>query len=694
MDFTQEHRPIAISTSLGEDALLLTRFTYAERLNDGFTIQASVQSSDKSVSFDDLLGTPASIRMKTGEGDGIRYFHGIIDEVREGERGQNLMNYELTIVPWFAMLKKTSDAKIFQNKSVVDIVKEVLDSNGCPQAEIRLAEGDYPKLEFCVQYLESSYAFVCRLLERAGIAWFFKHEKDRHTLVLTDSVAQHKTASGYEAIPYRESASQANITESISDWTHAGEARTGAWAHTDFDFTNPQVVASKLKGGTLGAAILQKRPHGYGEMEWFDYPGGYTEFADGKPVAKLRLEARQAFHRMNTATATAKGMEIGGVFKLEEHPRDDQNRQYLITLIGINYNAGEFSSNMADGAGGFDCHFTALDVEIPYRPACTTPRPSIIGTQTAIVTGPTGGQSKGEEEIYTDEYGRVKVHFHWDRHNDFDQNSSCWVRVVQVWAGLGFGGQFIPRIGHEVVVMFLNNDPDFPIIIGSTYNKLAKPPFTLPGMKNVSGIRSKTNPEGAPTVNFNEISFDDTKGSEVLHVQAEKDRTILVKHDNGEEVKNDETITIGHDQTMTVGNNRKKHVKADETTNVDGNRTEEVQKDEDITIVGNRTEEVKKNEDITIGENRTEEVKKNEEVQIGGDRTHQIKGTYTLKVGQKLLVDVGEEIVIRAGQGSITIQQDGTVTISGVDITTIAKGEILQKSAKDIANKGSKGLTN
>jgi type VI secretion system secreted protein VgrG len=681
-DFTQDNRPISISTDLGKDKLLLTHFTYEEQFNQCFSINAFVQSEDMTLSLDSLIGTQASISMITGQGGRRRYFHGVIDEVTQTGRVPGLADYTLTLVPWFALLRRTSDAKIFQHKSVPDIVKEVLESNSCPQAEFKIMEGDYPKLEFCVQYLEDSHSFVCRLLERAGIAWYFRHEENRHTLVLTDSVVRHTSADGYEAIPYRETSEQGDVTECIHGWEYRGSERTGIWAHTDFDFTNPHVVASQVPGGVLAAKKLEKLPHtAHGQRKWFDYPGGYTDTERGTALATVRLEALQAFHRMGSGHATAMGLTMGALFKLEEHPRKDQNREYLITRVDIDYDAGAFSSDQAEGTG-FKCTFDALDTKIPFRPALSIDPPRIHGPQTAIVTGPTGGQIKNEEEIYTDEYGRVKVHFHWDRHLDYDHNSSCWVRVAQVWAGQGWGGMHIPRIGQEVIVEFLNGDPDYPIITGRVYNKQAMPPYRLPDKRNVSGLRSKTNPGGAAPVNFNEIYMDDTKGEELLHIQAEKDRSILVKHDNEEDVGNDETITIGHDRT--------KHVKANETTNVDGNRTEEVGKNETITIQANRTEEVKKNEDITIGENRTEQVGKNEEVQIGKNRTHQIKEVDKLEVGKKLLVDVGDEIVIRTGKASIIMRKNGFIELSGVDISVIGKGEIILKATKDITIKGKK----
>ncbi|MBK9989730.1 MAG: type VI secretion system tip protein VgrG [Verrucomicrobia bacterium] len=329
------------------------------------------------------------------------------------------------------------------------------------------------------------------------------------------------------------------------------------------------------------------------------------------------------------------------------------------------FNAGGFTAGDAglqtEGHETFACGFSAMPTTQQYRPARAASKPLITGPQTAIVTGPAG------EEIHTDKFGRVKVHFHWDRYGKFDADSSCWIRVSQYWAGKNWGAMHIPRMGQEVIVEFLEGDPDKPIITGRVYNGEAKPPYPLPASKNISTLMSNSTKGGG---GYNEIKMDDTKSAELLYIQAEKDRTVLVKHDN--------TETVHHDEIIEIGNDRSKHVL----------------KNEDVTIDENRTEEVKKNEDITIGVDRTEEVKNNEEVKIGKNRTHDVGEKDILTVGKELFVNVGDKITIKTGDSSIIMLKDGTIQIKGKDISIVGSGLINIKASSDVVIKGSKVLSN
>jgi type VI secretion system secreted protein VgrG len=341
----------------------------------------------------------------------------------------------------------------------------------------------------------------------------------------------------------------------------------------------------------------------------------------------------------------------------------------------------------------------SIDAKAPFRPARVTPKPIVQGAQTAIVVGKAG------DEIYTDEHARVKVQFHWDRQGKNDENSGCWIRVAQTWAGKQWGAIHIPRIGQEVIVDFLEGDPDKPIITGRVYNGANMPPYDLPANKTQSGVKSRSSKEGTPA-NFNEIRFEDKKGSEQLFIHAEKNQDI--------EVENDETHWVGHDRTKTVDN--------DETTHVKGNRTETVDKDESITIAGTRTESVDKTETITIAKSRTESVGESESVSIskdqqltvGGSRTRDVTKDETitigkkqqnsigdarttsvakddtLDVGKKLTIDAGDQITLQTGSASITMKKDGTIQIKGKDITIEGSGKINVKASSDVVIKGSK----
>ncbi|MFT3867630.1 MAG: type VI secretion system tip protein TssI/VgrG [Nibricoccus sp.] len=592
---TQDNRPIAITTPFGKDKLLLRSFTYAEALNGDFEIQASLVATDQTLAYDKVVGQPVSLRMTLDKGSNPRRFHGIVASIQQQGRESNLAHYSVTILPWFKFLDQTADCKIFQNESVPDIIAKVFKAHGFSDFEKQLTES-YKPLEFCVQYRESAWNFVSRLMEKEGIGYHFKHEENRHLMVLTDSVSKHKAIPGYETIPYRESDTAGQILGAISSWEVKRTALTGTYAHTDFDFKKPST--------SLLASVPLARQHGMAKFEVFDYPGAYVEQSDGERLAKMHIQELQHVHDVLKGRSTARGLCVGALFSLKDHPRADQNREYLITSVRLSFDAGAFSGAHIGSKGHdlpetFSCSFEAIPSDQPYRPARIAKKHMVVGPQTAIVTGPSG------EEIHTDEHGRVKVHFHWDRYGKFDADSSCWIRVSQYWAGKGWGAMHIPRIGQEVIVEFLDGDPDRPIITGRVYNGEQKPPYALPGNKNISTLTSRSTKGGAAD-NFNEVKMDDSKGKELLYIQAEKDRTVLVKNDNTETVKHDEKIEIGND----------------------------------------RTAKVKKNESLTIGENET----------IG--------------IGKKLSLKVGEEISIVCGAASITMKKDGKIEIAGVDVTT------------------------
>jgi type VI secretion system secreted protein VgrG len=402
----------------------------------------------------------------------------------------------------------------------------------------------------------------------------------------------------------------------IHDWQVAREVQTGTWTATDYDFELPK--------GDLTVKRARKVSHSNGEAERFEYPGGYVHAyaangsgdADamdrGGGFARARVEELQTAFERFSGLGNVRALKAGGLFKLTEFVRDDENAEYLVTSC-----AHTFSVSGYEGAGSatpatlHQCAFTAMSSGVPYRSARLTPRPRIHGPQTATVVGKSG------EEIWTDAHGRVKVQFHWDRYGGFDENSSCWVRVAQHWAGMGWGGIQIPRMGQEVIVEFLDGDPDRPIVTGRVYNGDQKPPYDLPANQTQSGVKRRSS-KGGGYGNANAIRFEDKKGSEQLWIHAEKNQDIEVEHDETHAVGNDRSKTIGHDETVHVKNNR----------------TETVDKDESITIGGSRTESVAKNENISIGESRSESVGKDETIDVSGQRTESVAKDESVTIGQ------------------------------------------------------------
>jgi type VI secretion system secreted protein VgrG len=412
----------------------------------------------------------------------------------------------------------------------------------------------------------------------------------------------------------------------------------------------------------------------------------------------------------------ARGIQIGALFRRGGlYMTDADAKKYLPISLSHTLSVSHYASGGGGGENDYRCSLIAIDGDRPFRTPATTTKPVVLGPQTAIVVGKAG------EEIWTDEYGRVMVQFQWDREGKKDEKSSCWVRVAQAWAGPKWGAIHIPRIGQEVIVDFLEGDPDRPIITGRVYNGDNMPPYDLPENKTQSGIKSRSTKGGSPN-NFNELRFEDKKGSEEVYLQAEKDYEILVKndehrivgHDRTEEVKNDETITIDGNRTETVHKNelitidgtRTETVSKDETITISGARTESVAKDETVSISGQRTLSVTKDDSTTVNGKqavtvakdqsvdiagaRVFSIAKDDSVSIGGKLTISIAKDETLQVGKKLVIDVADEIQIVTGDASISLKKDGSITLKGKDIVVDGSGKVSIKAGGDLVTKGSK----
>jgi type VI secretion system secreted protein VgrG len=716
MPLKQDSRLIAIKTALGPDALALRSVSIQEQISRLFQIEAELSSEDGEVDFDKVVGHPATIRLFVGQKE-KRYFDGVVSRLVQVGNQNDYPHYRATIVPWLWFLTRTSDCRIFQQKTTPDIIEDVFKRRGFNDYQLKLS-GNYQPREYCVQYRETDFNFVSRLMEQDGIYYYFEHQDGKHTLVLADSISAHKPFSNYADVTFHE-LEKGSDREVITDWTMEKEVQPVTSALQDFDFKKPKT--------SLLASNQISRKHGKAQFEIYDYPGEYTDHGDGQRLADVRLEELQTQYETLHGQATARGLAAGHIFKLKNHPRDDQNRDYLITGVSIHADAGEFSSQAGGGNDFFSCSLTAIDKTQQFRPARLTPKPIVQGPQTAIVVGP------GGEEIYTDEHARVKVHFHWDRHDKSDENSSCWVRVSQFWAGKTWGSIHIPRIGQEVIIEFLEGDPDRPIITGRVYNADQTPPYGLPANKTQSGLKSRSS-KGGSSPNFNEIRFEDKKGSEEVYIHAEKDQNNVVEHDETTKVGNDRTENVGHDEKITIGNNRTENVGVNEDITIGSNRTEKVGVNESITVGSNRTRNVGANESVTVGSSRTHTVAVNEAITVGvsqeitvgvnqsvtvgavqeisvganqstsvganqsneisKDRSSSVGENDSLSVSKKLSIDAGEEITITTGEASIHMKKDGTIAIKGKDISVEGSGEINVKASKNVTMKGQKILQN
>jgi len=596
--------------------------------------------------------------------------------------------YSAKVVPWLWFLTRASDCRIFQQKSVPDIIKSVFREHGTSDFEDSTSASYSPR-DYCVQYMETDFDFVSRLMEEEGIYYFFKHEQDKDTLVLCDSGGAHHATPGCEKVAYYPPSDNVVREEDIiNHWLLSHSMQSGKLTHTDFDFTKPRtsLLAQAATAGTYPKS----------DAEVFAYPGGYLVVGDGTNYAKRRLEALQQQHERVGGSGNVRALAVGGLFTLENYPREDQNREYLVVATVHHFGGTDYESGVSHGMADVTVSFDAVPSKQPYRSPLTTRRARVAGPQTAIVVGSAG------EEIYTDKYGRVKVQFHWDREGKRDENSSCWVRVSQAWAGKNWGSIHIPRIGQEVIVSFLEGDPDRPIITGRVYNAAEMPPYDLPANQTQSGIKSRSSKGGSPS-NFNEIRFEDKMGSELLTIHAEKDQEIGVEHDETHWVGHDRTKTVDHDETSMIKHDRTETVGHDETITIQHDKSETVVRNKSILVTGGHTETIAQSMEIEVGSSLSETVAVNyaESVgaameltvgamlaisvgaamteAVGGTKTQTVGGSFNEATGGSKSVDVGGALNESVGKAfTLKVEEDLKETVSGQHTETVAKEYLLQ----------------
>jgi type VI secretion system secreted protein VgrG len=625
---------LEVGTPLGERVLLLRSMSGHEELGRLPEFQLELISPRGDIRPAEMLGKNISwlVRVETGE---PRYFNGFVTafaEVGEGsvagfdEQLKHGFFYRASVHPWLWFLTRAANCRIFQNKDVLEIVEEVF--KGYPFAQWEPVQlGSFPKREYSVQYRETDFNFVCRLMEQEGLYFAFDYGDGRNTLKLMNAYGAHKTLPQLKAPFYPEKVG-AFDKDYINSWVVSREIQPGKYTIDDFHYMRPH---DRMTGQGLPVAA---KDHDLAEFEIYDYPGEYDLPADGPVYARMRIEELHARYEQFTGSGNVRRVAPGMLLTLEEHPRSHYNAEYMITSVSYTASVGEYASG---GSGGeFHCSVAAIAGATPFRPARITPKPIIQGPQTAIVVGKSG------EEIHTDDegLGRVKVQFHWDRYSKTDENSSCWVRVSQPIAGSTWGFLALPRIGHEVVVEFLEGDPDHPIITGSVYNNLLKPPYALPTEKTRTGFKSHSSKQGSSS-NFNELRFEDKKGEEDIYIHAEKDKTTRIKHDQLKLVKNEDHLIIEKDA-------REKRAA-----------------DHHISLKGNR----------------------NEKLESGTLSLEIAKGDLLGKVKNKLAYDVGSEIHLKSG-ATIVLEADTKITLKvGSSHVTVEQAKITLDSTA-IAIKG------
>ena len=537
----QANRIFQVTTPFGAGTLLFGRMQAVERLSQPFQFDLTLFSEQGELDADQILGQPVAVTIIAEDEQPARYFHGLAADFAQVDWGR-LHQYHVTVRPWLWFLTHASDCRVFQNKTVPAIVQEVCQKAGFTDLRLALSSS-YDAREYCVQFRESDFNFVSRLLEEEGIFYYFEHSASKHVLVLCDDVAQLTSAPGCGSVPFHPpTRMKAVVPNHLKSWTFQKTFYAGTYSAREFDFKEP---TSELEGTSSIA-----RPYGATRFEVFDFfpPPAVLSSAAVERVAKVRVQELQAPQMVGRGSGNAIGLATGWLFALTDHPRTDLNMRYLIRSTSIDMCDNSYFGEglTSTGTTQFTIDIEALDAREAYRPARVTPKPLVHGLQTAWVVGQQG------TEIYTDKLGCIKVQFHWDREGKMDENSSCWLRVGQTWAGRNWGAVQIPRVGQEVIVCFVDGDPDQPMIIGCVYNGSNKPPYDLPVNKTQSGIRSRSSMDGTKD-NCNEIRFEDKKGSEEFYIQAEKDQEVLIKNDQKVLVKHDAEHSVGNNMTLTVG---------------------------------------------------------------------------------------------------------------------------------------------
>ncbi|MCM7468031.1 type VI secretion system Vgr family protein [Enterobacter bugandensis] len=533
-----------ITVQLPVEGLLFWKLTGREAMSESFALTLTVLGTDARIDRSKLLGQPVTVTIPTQSLLTSRYINGKITRVAVSAvelTGTRYAVYQLTVEPDLWPMKRDRNLRIFQGQTVPQIVKTLLGEHQV-NVEDKLT-GSYRVWDYCVQYQESSLDFISRLMELEGIAYHFRHDADKHTLVLTDAATQHQPFSGYEVIPYHQTPSGGSTDEEgISQWALEDSVTPGIYSLDDYDFRKPNAWLFQAQQNPASP-----KP---GSIDVYDWPGRFVDKGHGEFYARIRQERWQVEHQQIQATATAVGIAPGHTFTLTNAPFFSDNGEYLVTAAGYHFEENRYASGEGETIHRTD--FTVIPSAVVYRPAQSTTWPRTYGPQTAKVVGPKG------ESIWTDKYGRVKVKFHWDRLAKGDDTSSCWVRVSSAWAGQGYGGVQIPRVGDEVVVDFINGDPDRPIITGRVYNDASMPPWALPAAATQMGFMSRS--KGGSVDNANALRFEDKAGAEQVWIQAERNMDTSVKND----------------ETHSVGGARSHYVKKNELHRVEANQTQAV----------------------------------------------------------------------------------------------------------------------
>ncbi len=659
-------RVMDIATPLGEGVLLFHGMRGHEELGRLSEYHLDLLSDNGEVDVDAILGKNVTVKLALPD-DSTRYFNGFVTRFSQGQLHGRYYHYSATVHPWLWFLTRTADCRIFQEMTVPDIIKKVFADHGTADFKLELTS-TYRKWTYCVQYRETDFNFVSRLMEQEGIYYYFRHTDGHNTMVLTDSCSKHVPSSGYEKIPFvaPDTVVRPEL-EHIASWQFSREIQPGKYVHKDYDLERPSVDLKTQK------VIAYKCAEGHHEV--FDYPGEYLQKGDGEQLALVRIDEFGTQFETANGTTNARGVTVGALFTLEDCPRADQNCEHLVMAASYDLQLADYEA-LGGGGSSYQCSFAAMSTRQQFRPRRTTPKPFVQGPQTAVVVGPAG------DEIHTDQFGRVKVQFHWDRLGKKDENSSCWIRVSHPWAGKGWGAVATPRIGQEVIVDFLEGDPDQPIITGRVYNAECQPPFGFPAGAVLSGIKSNTHKGSG----FNELSMDDTAGKERVFIHGQYNMDTVVEHDQTSTIHNCRTDRVDVDDSESIGNNQKCDVGVNQDITVGSNQTRKVGANQSLSVGANRTKDVTANETITIGGNRSSTVSGSETATVALTRTHSVGINEMINVGAAQEVTVG-------GLQAVTVGAAQTVNVGAIQSTSIGASQSVKVGANQTVQVGANQST-
>ncbi len=642
--------------------LKVVRFEGTEGISELYRFVLEVSTDDPNLDLGTLVGKPGALLIR-GVGD-VRRVMGQVARAEHAGVGVNQARYVLEIVPsvWYLTLRQT--CRMFFEMKAGDIISQVLADAGIPSNGFDIQASHCQTREYCVQYRESDWDFICRLMEEEGIFYFFKHEEDGEVL----------TAGAVQSIPvpiadpsdvkFHDAFGHQQDDEVVHSFRFSQSIRPAGFTHTDYDFKKPKL---NLQTNSEADSAI------HSNLQIFDYPGAYVAKDAGDPFAQHRIEELRAFALRGFGEGNVKRLTPGFKVTFEDHARDDLNREYLITRVvhrGTSSAAAE-----EEGGGGNDSYLNTFEVipsDVPFRPARITPRPVVHGVQTAVVAGASG------EEIYTDEFGRVKVRFHWDRAGDYGENSSCWIRVSQAFAGGQYGAIFTPRVGQEVIVEFIEGNPDRQIITGRVYNAEQKVPYPLPDEKTKSTIKTNSSTGGG---GFNEIRFEDKAGEEQLFIHAQKEMDMRVLNDRRE--------WIGNDRALIVENDRKTGVANDDELTVSRDRKEQVDRDLAVTAGRDLSQDVGRDHNLKVGGKQAIKVSESYSHDVGGDVIEKYGGAQSTDVTTDVYIKGGVNVVIEAGV-QLTLKVGAnfvSIGAAGVDIV----GTMVNINSGGSAGSGSAG---